>query len=34
VVPAWSPERSMAEPLGAAMLDKTMLVQEATAAEI
>lgn len=34
VVPILSPERFIAEPFGAAILDKTMLVQDATAAEI
>ena len=34
VVPACRPERSIAEPFGAAILDRTILVQEATAGDI
>ena len=34
VVPVFSPERLIGEPFGAAILDRTMLVQDATAAEI
>lgn len=34
VVPAWRPDRSIADPFGAAILDRTMLVQEAMAEEI
>lgn len=34
VVPAWRPDRSIAEPFGAAILDRTMLVHEVTADDI